>query len=153
MQTVLDLPAGKHTLRLLLADHNHVPHMVFSDEVIITVSVRDQAKADSLKTIVPELSFPNLVDGQTVQNYFRVQFHAAGLNVASKATKLKDTGYFQLKITPTTGKATHIPFVNGQTETWLKVPEGDYKLQLEYLKNPTDEVHTVTSLPIRIRTK
>ncbi len=35
----LELPPGRHTLRLLLGDHNHVPHRppVLSDEITITV--------------------------------------------------------------------------------------------------------------------
>jgi hypothetical protein len=38
-QTALELAPGKHTLRLLLGDHLHVPHdpPVMSDEVTITV--------------------------------------------------------------------------------------------------------------------
>jgi hypothetical protein len=41
-ETVLDLPPGKHTLRLLFADHNHVPYYVKSKE--ITVEVEDPKK-------------------------------------------------------------------------------------------------------------
>ncbi len=39
-QTVLDLPPGEHTLQLLLADHNHIPHdpPVISEVVTITVA-------------------------------------------------------------------------------------------------------------------
>ncbi len=38
-QVTLDLPAGTHTLRLLMGDHNHVPHMppILSEPVTITV--------------------------------------------------------------------------------------------------------------------
>ena len=38
-ETVLDLPPGKHTLQLLLADQNHVPHKpaVLSRKIIIYV--------------------------------------------------------------------------------------------------------------------
>lgn len=38
-ETVLDLPPGKHTLQLLLADQNHVPHKpaVVSRQIIIYV--------------------------------------------------------------------------------------------------------------------
>jgi len=153
MQTVLDLPAGRHTLRLLLADFQHVPLVVFSDEITVTVSGRDPKKAEQLKNIQPELLFPNLKDGDAVLGYFKVQFHAAGLNISNKLSKLPNTGYFQLKIMPSSGRIERIPFPGGQTETWLKLPEGDYKLQLEFLKNPTDEVHTVTSPVIAIKVK
>jgi hypothetical protein len=36
-EAVLDLPPGKHKLRLLFADHEHVPYYVASREVEITV--------------------------------------------------------------------------------------------------------------------
>ncbi len=36
-ETVLDLPPGKHVLRLLFADHNHVPHYISSKPISIEV--------------------------------------------------------------------------------------------------------------------
>lgn len=36
-ETVLTLPPGKHTLRLLFADHNHVPYYISSKELTIEV--------------------------------------------------------------------------------------------------------------------
>jgi hypothetical protein len=36
-ETLLDLPAGKHTLRLLFADHNHVPYYISSKEINVVV--------------------------------------------------------------------------------------------------------------------
>jgi hypothetical protein len=36
-ETLLDLPAGKHTLRLLFADHNHVPYYISSKEISVVV--------------------------------------------------------------------------------------------------------------------
>jgi len=36
-ETVLDLPPGKHMLRLLFADHRHVPYYVSSKEITVTV--------------------------------------------------------------------------------------------------------------------
>ena len=38
-ETTLNLPAGKHTLQLILGDHNHIPHnpLVASDVITITV--------------------------------------------------------------------------------------------------------------------
>ena len=33
--SLLDLPAGKHTLRLLFADHEHRPYFVFSPEITV----------------------------------------------------------------------------------------------------------------------
>lgn len=38
-QVTLDLPAGEHTLQLLLADWSHIPHVppVYSEQITITV--------------------------------------------------------------------------------------------------------------------
>lgn len=38
-ETAIELPAGKHTLQLLLGDHNHVPHIppVMSEKITVTV--------------------------------------------------------------------------------------------------------------------
>lgn len=36
-ETLLDLPAGKHTLRLLFANHMHVPYYISSKEITIFV--------------------------------------------------------------------------------------------------------------------
>lgn len=36
-EAVLDLPPGKHTLRLLFADHNHVPYYISSKEITVEV--------------------------------------------------------------------------------------------------------------------
>jgi hypothetical protein len=38
-ETTLDLPAGEHTLQLVLADHGHVPHVppLVSERITITV--------------------------------------------------------------------------------------------------------------------
>lgn len=151
MQTVLDLPPGKHTLRLLLANHNHVPHMVYSDEITVNVSQRDAQHAEQLKKNEPALLFPNLKDGDVVRGTFRIQFHAANLNVSNKLTNLPETGYFQLKVTPDKGRAEKMAFPNGQTETWLRLPDGEYKLQLEFVKNPSGELHSVVSKTTTIR--
>lgn len=39
IQTIVDLPPGKHTLQLLLGDHNHAPHNppVYSKKITVTV--------------------------------------------------------------------------------------------------------------------
>ena len=38
-ETTLELPPGKHTLQLLMGDHNHVPHNppVYSKKITITI--------------------------------------------------------------------------------------------------------------------
>jgi Domain of unknown function (DUF4399) len=152
METVLDLPPGPHTLRLLLADHQHIPLSVFSPEITVHVAERDEAKAEILKNRPPQLSFPNLNDGDTVSPRFRVMFHASGLNIANSLTQLPNTGYFQLRITKA-NKTDIIAFPTGQTEAWFQMPAGQYSLQLEYLQNPKAELHPAKSKLIRLNVR
>lgn len=151
MQGLVSLPPGKHTLRLLLANHKHVPHFVFSNEIEITVL---DEKADQtsqlLNSTSPELSILNLKDGGIVSPYFKVQFHAAGLNISNKSSRLQNTGYFQLRIKQSSGKVERLAFPSGQTETWLRLPVGTFKMRLEFVKNPTEELHKVKSKEITI---
>lgn len=43
-ETVLDLPPGKHTLRLLFADHEHVPYYIGSKQITIEVLPNNKAR-------------------------------------------------------------------------------------------------------------
>jgi Domain of unknown function (DUF4399) len=150
METVLDLPAGEHTLRLLLADHEHVPHMIFSQKVTVLVTGKDEAKQLAIKSRKPSLTFANINDGDIQKHNFKVQFHASGLNIANSLTKLTGTGFFQLTVSPKTGSSEVIAFPSGVTETWLDLPEGDYKLSLNLVNNPNNEINPVASKPVSI---
>ncbi len=52
-EAVLDLPVGKHTLRLLFADHTHVPYYLASNQITIEVTSapprEDDKKGDAGK--------------------------------------------------------------------------------------------------------
>jgi hypothetical protein len=151
MQGLVSLPPGKHTLRLLLANHKHVPHFVFSNEIEITVlDEKADQTAQLLKSTQPELSFVNLKDGGIVSPYFKVQFHAAGLNISNKLSRLQNTGYFQIRIKQSSGKVERLAFPSGQTETWLRLPVGKFKMRLEFVNNPSGELHKVKSKEITI---
>ena len=39
-ETALTLPPGKHTLQLILADHNHIPHNPIVASEVVTVTVK-----------------------------------------------------------------------------------------------------------------
>lgn len=39
-ETTLTLPAGKHTLQLILGDHNHIPHAPPVESEVITITVK-----------------------------------------------------------------------------------------------------------------
>lgn len=131
METVLTLAPGTYTLRMLLADDKHLPHFVYSKPLKVTVTKKN---ATDPKTLVqPGLAL--MLAGAEVKAPFRVQFHASGLNVAHVSQQEKDTGHFRLTVSAKSGNAAELDFTDGQTETWLAPPAGDYTLKLEFLDN------------------
>jgi hypothetical protein len=131
METVLTLAPGTYTLRMLLADDKHLPHFVYSKPLKVTVTKKNDVDPKSLvkKGLEVHVASPE------VKVPFRVQFHASGLNVAHMVQQEKDTGHFKLTVTSKAGTAAEMDFVDGQTETWLAPPAGDYTLKLEFLDN------------------
>lgn len=131
METVLTLEPGTYTLRMLLADQNHLPHFVYSKPATITVTKKNPTdpKTLSAKGLAMQL------EGPVVKRPFRVQFHASGLNVAHQSQKLADTGHFRLTVSPASGAPAVMDFVEGQTEVWLSPPAGSYSLRLEMMDN------------------
>ncbi len=132
MQSMLTLPPGDYKLRLLLADDKHLPHFVYSKPMNITVTKKN---ATDPKTLVKPGVEIMLAKGDQSRP-FRVQMHAAGLNVAHQAQGEKDTGHFKLTLQSAKGGNTaEMNFVNGQTEAWLEPPPGDYTVKLDFVDN------------------
>ncbi len=133
MESVLTLEPGTYTLRMLLADQNHLPHFVYSKSATITVTKKNPTdpKALSVKGLALQL------EGPVVKRPFRVQFHASSLNVAHESQRLPETGHFRLTVSPASGTPAVMDFVEGQTEVWLSPPVGSYSLRLELLDNVT----------------
>ncbi len=131
METVLTLEPGTYTLRMLLADQNHLPHFVYSKPATITVTKKNPTDPKTL----PVKGLAIQLEGPVVKRPFRVQFHASALNVAHLSQKLADTGHFRLTVSPASGAPAVMDFVEGQTEVWLAPPTGTYSLKLELLDN------------------
>lgn len=135
METVLSLEPGTYTLRLLLADDKHLPRFVYSKPLSVTVT-RKNSGVDPKSLVRKGISLLSPADNAKLKSPFRVQFHAAGLNVAHLEQKEKDTGHFRLTMTPRNGgKPAEMLFPGGQTETWLAPPPGAYTLKLDLLDN------------------
>ncbi|MDH4450755.1 MAG: DUF4399 domain-containing protein [Rhodoferax sp.] len=131
METVLNLEPGTYTLRMLLADSKHLPHFVYSKPLKVTVTKKNAIDPKSL--VQPGLSI--MLAGAEQKAPLRVQFHASGLNVAHVVQQEKDTGHFKLTVTSKSGAVAEMDFVEGQTETWLAPPPGDYALKLDFVDN------------------
>lgn len=151
METVLNLEPGTYGLRLLLANHKHVLHFVYSNPLKITVT-RKNSEIDPKSLIKKGISLLNLAPDARVKPPFRVQFHASGLNVAHQSQKEKDSGHFRLTVIPQSGKPAEMDFINGQTEAWLAPPAGAYTLKLEFLDNlnPSKTLVDAVSTPVRV---
>ncbi|MEX1166843.1 MAG: DUF4399 domain-containing protein [Hydrogenophaga sp.] len=153
--TVLNLPPGKHRLRLLFADAGHVPYFVFSPEIEVDVVAR---RSELLTTQAPRVSasdferscarwyedqitrpdpmgkvvyFQNLRDGDVVQPRLNVQLGVEGYGVCSADVKVAKTGHFDLEILRNREQVRRLRLVNGQTQADLSLAEGVYELKLQ----------------------
>lgn len=149
MEAVLDFPPGTYTLRLLLADHKHIPYFIYSKPMTITVTAKNE-KVDPKTLTRPGVEMLAPRDGELVTAPFRVQFHASGLNVSHTAITDAGVGHFRLVAQPRSGAAERIAFTNGATEAWLKPPAGDYTLKLELVANAGGAV-MASSAPVAIK--
>ena len=166
MEKVLTLAPGTYTLRMLLADDQHLPHFVFSKPTKITVSKKTTTPPENLVKKGVFIDIDTLqTDGvgiAEVSGPFRMQMHASGLNVAHQSQLEKDTGHFKLSFFPkgNGGEATGKPlaemaFKTGETEVWLLPPVGDYMVRLELVDNlqPTKNLADAALVPLRIKAR
>ena len=148
METVLNLKKGKHTLRLLLANHLHVPHMVYSKQLTINVVDQTNRPLPVGYSTEPSVELLNPIDGQAVGGVFQVQFHASNYNIAHKTTALKGTGHFVLSIETNQNRTETIVYSGGETETWIKLPAG-----VSSAKFRLDIIDNVTKKPLKLVSK
>jgi Domain of unknown function (DUF4399) len=154
--TLLELPPGPHTLRLLFADHEHRPYFVFSPE--ITVQVRGPRSAAPRPQIDPKafdetcaawyqdevsrprppdepLHFNNLRAGEVVTSPFNVRLGVDGFGVCARGQSAEKTGHFMLELL---SKAERKPvqtfdLSNGATQANVFAPVGAYTLRLRFV--------------------
>lgn len=147
--TELDLPPGRHTLRLLFADHAHKPYFVFSNEIAIEVvgkrasdpaprvAAGDAASCEAWyqdQRAMPrsatsrEVYVKNLRDEETVSSPFTLSLGVlgAGLGVAPAGSDIKDTGHFRLAFNQKGNTVLRQTLTDGRTEAIVDLPVGDY---------------------------
>ena len=158
--TLLNLPAGKHTLRLLFADHEHRPYFVFSPE--ITVNVRGPRSTSPQPRIDPKdfdatcaawyqdevsrprppdepLYFSNLRAGEPLTSPFNVRMGVDGLGVCARGVTADKSGYFMLEVLSRTDRKVMQSFdlSNGATQANVFVGVGAYTLRLRFVDPQT----------------
>jgi len=141
----LNLPPGKHTLRLLFADHDHKPYFVFSPEVTITVEGRrsdpplaiDSANFEAscarwydnevtrLRGDGKQVFVRNLRARETVAGSFMLGLGVVGYGVAPAGSTVKDVGWFAVDVAGR-ARSQRIELKDGRTEALVDLPPGDY---------------------------
>jgi hypothetical protein len=135
MESVVDLPPGTYTMRLVLADQGHIPCFVYSKPLRFTVSKQNKSVAPPSLLGEPRVEVLSPADHAAVQLPLRVQLHASGFNVSHAGPKVAGTGHFRLTLERRGQKAEVIELEGGQTELWLSPPKGDYTARLELMNN------------------
>jgi Domain of unknown function (DUF4399) len=149
----LDLPEGKHTLRLLFADHEHKPYFVFSREISIEVVGRrtsaplsidpQRFEASCAAWYQDQISKPrsgerevyvkNLRSEEPVVSPFLISLGVVGPGVAPAGSQVKDTGHFALTLLRSGAPVQRLLLNDGRTEALLDLPRGDYEAELRFL--------------------
>lgn len=151
--TTLTLPPGKHTLRLLFADHEHRPHFVFSPELTIEVvgsrtpagpKIDDKDFAASCAVWYQEertrprppgeaAYISNLRDGEPLTSPFNVRLGVDGWGICAKGVAAEKCGYFQLDVLRGGKPVQSTDLSSGATQTNLFLPVGNYSLRTRFV--------------------
>ncbi|WP_336486641.1 DUF4399 domain-containing protein [Methylobacterium nigriterrae] len=143
----IDLPPGEHTLQLLLADKDHIPHNppVASDVVKVRVVEAPAGAAAAAAPTVRRSSPPGARvyfvqphNGAVVSRKTTIRFGLVGMGVAPAGFDKANTGHHHLLIdAPLRSPDERIPndfnhlhFGLGQTEAQVTLPLGTHTLQL-----------------------
>ncbi|WP_158219681.1 DUF4399 domain-containing protein [Ideonella sp. A 288] len=150
---VLDLPTGRHTLRLLFADHDHRPYFVYSREITIDVIGRrnsiapvinpDRFDETCAEWYQDELSRPrppgewvtvsNLRDGEPVASPFSLHFGVEGYGVCAVGVGAERTGHFKYEVYREKQMVQQADLGNGATQATLSLPNGTYTFRLRFV--------------------
>jgi len=170
--TLLDLPVGRHTLRLLFADHDHRPHFVYSREITVQVTGKregagprvDPANFDtscpiwyedqtsSPRPAETQLYIANLRIGEPVASPLNVRLGVQGFGVCAKGSCPEKSGHFRLEVLDAAGQRpvqNHL-LAKGNTQMNLALPNGDYVLRLNFLDDEGKPLVPAQSVLIKV---
>jgi hypothetical protein len=167
--TLLDLPPGEHTLRLLFADHEHRPYFVYSPEIKVIVSGKRSDPAPTVdrqdfaatcqtwyqdyvtaprSTDVKQVYVKNFRDGEPLASPFTVSLGVVGYGVAPADRPLKDTGHFIVSVMRDKVPVARVALVDGRTETRVDLPQGDYTMEVSFAR--ADGTILLKGQPMRV---
>ena len=134
------LTPGRHTLQLLFADHNHVPHdpPIVSERITVEVPATAAEKPRSAAAPGARVFFIDLQDGATIPSRAKIRFGTEGITVTPAGTTSANGGHHHLLVDtelPALDREipsdfNHLHFGRGQTEVELSLPPGEHTLQL-----------------------
>lgn len=139
-ETEISLPPGRHSLQLLFADHEHVPHdpPVVSEKITVEVMEAPEEKPRSAAAPGAKVFFRDLQDGATIPQRAIIRFGMENIALVPAGSKSGNGGHHHLLVDaelPALDREipsdfNHIHFGRGQTETELTLPPGEHTLQL-----------------------
>jgi len=137
------LTPGRHTLQLLLADKDHIPHSppVMSNRITVNVVDSSQPAPQAGREPSPNgarVYFEYPTNGACIPPKFVVRFGLSGMGVAPAGFDKKNTGHHHLIVDsalpdfaqPIPNDDNHLHFGTGQTEAEVTLQPGPHKLQL-----------------------
>lgn len=134
------LSPGRHTLQLLFADHDHVPHdpPVMSEKITVEVEATPEEKPRTAAAPNARVFFIDLQDGSTIPARSVVRFGTANIAIVPAGTRQENAGHHHLLVDTElppldreiASDFNHLHFGRGQTETELTLPPGEHTLQL-----------------------
>lgn len=132
------LPPGEHTLQLLFADKDHVPHTppLLSPKIRVMVEAPPPPRQPS--PAGAKVYFVHPKNGDYVKPDVVVRFGLVNMGVAPAGVAKANTGHHHLLIDadepkldqPIPNDPNHLHFGAGQTEARVTLPLGTHRLQL-----------------------
>lgn len=168
--TLLDLPPGRHTLRLLFADHDHRPYFVYSPEIAVTVAGKRsdpplvidaknyaptceawyQNEISAPRTAAKEIYVKNLRAGEAVDSPFLISLGVLGFGVAPANAQVKDSGHFVLQFRQGGTAVKSLDLADGRTESTIELPRGAYDVELRFVGTDGAPLMPAVTLPITV---
>ncbi len=136
-EATVTLKPGEHTLQLLFADKNHIPHT----PPLYSKKIKVRVEEPAARTPSPEgakVYFVGLHNGSVVAERVTLHFGLQKMGVAPAGINKPNTGHHHLLIDaevppldrPIPNDPHHLHFGAGQTEATVTLPLGKHTLQL-----------------------
>ncbi len=170
--TMLDLKPGRHTLRLLFADHEHRPYFVFSREITVTVlGPRAQTAApkidpgnfdsscllwyqDQGTSPRPDnepLFFANVRANERLTSPFNLRLGSEKFGVCAKPARAPQCGHFSVEVLDPAGRSVQTnKLANGATQINLFIGVGDFRLRLRLQDAADKDLLPPHELPVKV---